>query len=236
MISIAILTTGDPISSVHELVPDFATLIRNVAAVDGASWQNFDIRNPQNLPDPHLFAAYIITGSRHSVTEFSPWMAQAAAHLRRIRDSGVGLFGICFGHQLMAWAFGGVVAINPQGYEVGCKVAQPLPADGALPWPTRRFAVPMCHRDTVVEAPRCARVLAVTDRDSHAALHYGNLCYSTQFHPEFTPQVLTRYVEHFRATLHQQGDDVDSLLAQSHDTPVAAALLHQFIRVVSDGG
>ncbi len=225
---IAVLVTGDPITPVCKLTPDFSTLVREVAADIDVAWVDIDIRECEAIPYPAEFAACIITGSPHSVTEHAPWIRLAEDYLRHARQTETPLFGICFGHQLMASAFGGKVAINPRGREMGTSVAEPLnsPPEG---WPEHALDVLMSHRDTVIEAPSAARVVLRTQREPHAALCYAKLCCSTQFHPEFTPEILRCYIEHYREQLTAQGDNVDSLLAQVRETPEARQLLRTFV-------
>lgn len=228
----AVFVTGDPISSVGKLTPDFGALIRAIAGDLDASWIDIDLREVNPLPDPAAFAACIITGSPHSVMERAAWMLQAEAYLRHARECGTALFGICFGHQLMASAFGGTVAINPRGREMGVCVAEPSECQSASVFPQQAIRVHMSHRDSVVAVPRGARVLLQTRREPHAALAYGDLCCSTQFHPEFTPAILRCYIEHYRAELAAQGDDVHALLSQIRETPRARQLLRNFVEAV----
>ena len=235
MSSIAVLVAGDPIPQVLDLVPNFGALIREIAGAIDVEWVEVDLRPLGRMPDPREFAACIVTGSPHSVTEQTPWIRQAQAYLRRARESSVGLFGICFGHQLMSSAFGGRVSVNPRGREMGfCSARPSSTTNGCLPWPSDSFEVLMSHRDTVSALPPGASVLAETDRDAHAAVHHGELCYSTQFHPEFTPAVLKLYIEHYRQQMLEQGDNVDQLISRIRETPMARALLRRFIHVALD--
>jgi GMP synthase (glutamine-hydrolysing) len=234
MSCLAVLIAGDPIPTALDLVPDFGALIRKIAGPIDVEWVEVDLRPLGRMPDPREFAACIITGSPHSVTEQTPWIVQAQAYLRRVRQAGVGLFGICFGHQLMSSAFGGCVSVNPKGREMGLCLARPSSTNSDALWPSDPFEVLMSHRDTVSVLAPGARVLAQTDRDAHAVVHHGDLCYSTQFHPEFTPELLRLYVEHYRQQMLEQGDDVDQLISRIRETPIARELLRRFIDVALD--
>jgi GMP synthase (glutamine-hydrolysing) len=229
MSCIAVLVAGDPIPQVLDLAPNFGALIREIGGAIDVEWVEVDLRPLGRMPDPREFAACIVTGSPHSVTEQTPWILQAEAYLRRVRESSVGLFGICFGHQLMSSAFGGRVSVNPRGREMGLCSARPLSINSDLLCPSDPFEVLMSHRDTVSALPPGASVLAETDREAHAAVHHGELCYSTQFHPEFTPAVLKLYIEHYRQQMLEQGDDVDQLISRIRETPMARDLLRRFI-------
>ncbi len=229
MSCIAVLITGDPIATVRQCVESFTPLIRDAAGSLDATWLEIDLRNEARLPDAREFAACIVAGSPHSVTERAPWMLRAEAYLRDARGLGTALFGICFGHQLMASAFGGRVALNPKGREMGLCLAKPVCANTEVQWPAEPIGVLMSHGDTVTALAPASRVLATTEREAHAAIDYGNACISTQFHPEFTPSVLRCYLEHYRQQMEAQGDDVEQLIACLRETPRARELLRRFM-------
>jgi GMP synthase (glutamine-hydrolysing) len=231
MSCIAVLITGDPIATVCRYTTSFTPLIRDIAGSLEATWAEIDLRNASKLPDPREFAACIIGGSPHSVTERAPWMLRAEAYLRDARTEGTLLFGICFGHQLLTSAFGGRVTHNPNGREMGLCVTRPVAPCEPLGWSAEPTDVLMSHGDTVSVPPPGARVLATTSRDAHAALDYGDLCFSTQFHPEFTPCVLQCYLEHYRQLMQSQGDDVDQLIAGLRETPKAREVLREFLHL-----
>lgn len=195
MVTIAVIVTGDPITSVRERSGDFAALIRRAAgSPPHVEWQLSDARN--GLPErPGSDAdAVIITGSPSSVSEDTPWMRAARSYVVACVGLEVPTLGICFGHQLIASALGGRVIENPRGREVGVFPARAYNPDPVLMLPTTRFWVPMAHGDTVERLPSGAVLLAGTEREPHAALRFATNCWGVQFHPEFSTEVMQAYL------------------------------------------
>lgn len=98
-------------------------------------------------------------------------------------------FGICLGHQLLADALGGAVAlaIKPEVgvFDVVVKDGKSLLA--GLPI---TMAVMQWHQAEVKVVPEGARVLAHSPLTGVQALQVGAHAFSTQFHCEFTPQAV----------------------------------------------
>lgn len=145
---------------------------------------------------------------------------------------GMPLFGVCYGHQLMAHALGGRVDFHPQGREVGCQTINLLPAAANDPllkdWPAQ-FAAHLPHEQTVVELPPGASVLAFSEHGPHQIVRYGPRAISTQFHPEFTPDISAACLHRRADTLRTEGKNFDLLLSALGDTPQATRLLKEFI-------
>jgi GMP synthase (glutamine-hydrolysing) len=190
------------------------------------------------LPGAHECAGAIVTGSWSNVTEHEEWSERTARWLRTARANGLPLFGICFGHQLMAYAFGGVVDFHPKGREIGQRELSLLEGhqqDLLLKGLPSQFRVNLTHEQTVLEPPDDARVLGRTSHDPHQILHYGASAWSVQFHPEFNRAVMGACIELRAANLKAEGWDVDSLLANLHPTDLAASLLRRFVQHVRRG-
>ncbi|RED52024.1 glutamine amidotransferase-related protein [Aestuariispira insulae] len=128
--------------------------------------------------------AYIVTGSANGVYERLPWMADLQDFLRSAHKAGKRLLGICFGHQLIADAFGGQVEKVDRGWAVGLhdyRVHHPLPG---MPDGRESFTVFATHQDQVVAPPPDALVLAGSDFCPNAVLKIGDHVLTMQCHPE----------------------------------------------------
>lgn len=186
--------------------------------------------------DPH---PVIISGSWAMVTDREPWSEAMAAWIRERYPTDAPLFGVCYGHQLMAYALGGVVDYHPQGRELGClnvwqleTVLKPHEAE-LLDAVATSFPAFLTHEQSVLRIPDGAKVLLRSEHDPHQMLSYRAGFYSVQFHPEFTVNLLGATIKRRAQQLQAEGQDVDNLLAQLQDTPEAHGLLLQFVHTYS---
>ena len=123
----------------------------------------------------------ILSGGPESVTE-----ANSPRAPQYVFDSGVPVFGVCYGMQTMAEQLGGKVASSDER-EFGYAAVQ-VTGDSAL------FAgleatqdVWMSHGDKVVEIPADFTKIAQTDTCPYAAMaNEEKKYYGVQFHPEVT--------------------------------------------------
>jgi len=133
--------------------------------------------------DPHQegLAGIILSGGPDSVGD--PGAPRAGFDLTAVT---VPMLGLCYGHQLIALAHGGVVEPGLEG-EYGLTRALVDP-DGALFEGTVRDQVVwMSHRDLVTELPEGFRAVASSDAVPIAAFeHPGRKIFGFQFHPEVT--------------------------------------------------
>jgi len=178
------------------------------------------------LPDPGEIGALVITGSPESVTSRAPWILEAERAVAGVVRAGVPTLGICFGHQLLGQALGGLVEVNPRGREMGSVRVRLLEADPLLGAAASPFVANMSHRDSVTRLPPGARVLGETERDPHAALRFGPRSWGVQFHPEFDGDVMRGYIDARRDVLSTEGIDPETLPAV--DAPEAARVLTAF--------
>ena len=192
----------------------------------------------EEIPPADPNRPVIITGSGAMVTDYHPWSARAAQWIRGAMEIGTPLFGVCYGHQLMADALGGRVGFHPKGREVGCQkihLSDIAIADPFLKNLPLTFSAHLLHEQTILEMPQGAKALAYSSHDPYQIVRYGPRALSTQFHPEFTVDINSAYLKRQAAVLHQEGRKLDDLLDQLEDTPQARQILTDFIEAAMQG-
>jgi GMP synthase-like glutamine amidotransferase len=188
--TIGILLCGDIPATLQAEFGPYSGMIRRLLGSRSASV--FDVQNGQLPRSTSSCEAYVITGSDAGVYDGLPWINDLMVFLRNARRSSK-LIGICFGHQVMAQAFGSSVIKSPKGWGIGLHRyelhARPYWMDDAA-----AVAVPASHQDQVVTLPSDARVIASSEFTPYAGLDYGGAI-SFQFHPEFSPTFATALIE-----------------------------------------
>ena len=147
----------------------------------------------ESLPQFDQISGAILSGSWAMVTDHAEWSERSAAWVRAAIDASLPLLGVCYGHQLMAYALGGKVADNPNGWERGLLPLVCVPEaqrDGLLAGLPDRFSAWLSHRQSVIAPPPQAQVLAASDKDGCQILRYSPQALSVQFHPEFSRRIM----------------------------------------------
>ncbi|CAI0806841.1 glutamine amidotransferase [Serratia ficaria] len=181
---------------------------------------------------PTEYCGVVITGSPAMVTEQLPWSERAADWLRQAMSIALPLFGVCYGHQLLAYALGGEVGYHPQGMEAGTLEIELLPAaanDRRLAFLPPRFKANLIHAQSVLTPPAGAEPLARSRQDACQILRYGDRALTTQFHPEFNGAVMHQYLD-WLGELHPEQREAYRLQQQQvSDTPFSRLLLQGFV-------
>lgn len=227
---ILILRTGDAAAPVAESRGQFPALIREtIGEAWGGPWVEHDVRVDPALPALDAVAAVVITGSSHSVMERTPWMLHTEGYVREASSRRKPLFGICFGHQLVAQALGGLVQKNPRGREIGTVRVRRSDVDPIFDGVPEAFDVNATHVDTVARLPEGARLLAESELDPSQAFALGETIRCVQFHPEIDGDAMRRYVKARAHLIDAEGGDSEAVHARAKDAPHAAAILRNFV-------
>jgi GMP synthase-like glutamine amidotransferase len=179
-----------------------------------------DVVEGEPLPAVGDFDGYVVSGSDKGVYDDTPWMAPLRAFLVEARAASKPLFGICFGHQIMADVFGGKAEKVGEA-EVGVRAFE---ADGAV------IKGHVWHQDQVTQVPPGAEVIAKAEYCPVAGLAYDFPAMSVQFHPEYSADYVATFLRRARGAVLS---DVatDKAVAQFEASDVQADL---FARQVGD--
>ncbi len=230
---ILLIQAGTPPDDIRKREGDLCDWFRRALGRHGDGLEVVRVFEGAALPAPGVHRAAIVTGSWAMVTDRLDWSEATADWIRQAMDVDMPLFGVCYGHQLMAHALGGEVGYHPAGLEVGCQEIELLPSAksdplaGALP---SHFTAHLTHLQTVLAPPLGAVALARSSHDPHQILRYGPHAVSTQFHPEFTPGISAACVTRRADMLRSEGHDPEAMLRNLSETPVAQDLLQRFVQ------
>ncbi|GAB2629088.1 glutamine amidotransferase [Novilysobacter erysipheiresistens] len=226
-----ILETGKPVAPMRRH-GDFAHWIRVAAGLSRDEAVVVDVEGGEPLPNREGFAGVIVSGSAAMVTQRLDWSEAAAAWLRDAAHAGLPLFGICYGHQLLAHALGGEVGDNPRGREMGTLGIELLPAatgDGLFEAIPARFDAQLSHLQSVLRLPDGAVALARSAGDDCQAFRWGECAWGVQFHPEFSVTHMRGYIRARKVALQREGLDPQALLAAVGAAPEARRVLRRFV-------
>ncbi|WP_374273963.1 type 1 glutamine amidotransferase [Brevundimonas sp.] len=224
---IAILETGQPPEALRERFDDYPAAFRKLLGLGGET-QVFDVERA--LPaDPTAFQGVIVTGSPAGAYEDRAWIPPLEDWLRAARGR-TRLIGICFGHQIMAQAFGGRVEKSDKGWGVGLHRYDIVATEPWMVPSADHIAIPVSHQDQVVDPGPEARVIARSDFTPFGGLAWGEDAISLQCHPEFEPAYAAALVEARRGRIPDAVVDTAlASLTQPDDRALVGGWLRRFL-------
>lgn len=230
---IAIIETGIPPEPLKDRHGDYPAMMARMLApiAPGFRFSTARVCRGDPLPGVADFDGLLITGSAAGVYEEHAWIAPLEELVRDTAKAGKPQVGICFGHQLMAQAFGGKVEKSDKGWGVGVHRYR---VNGRAEWMTPELSQIACtvsHQDQVVEAPSGAEVLAGSEFCPIGAIAYAQgRTISFQMHPEFehayASELLRLRADRIARPLVDQG--LESLNQQSDRRRLAEWIVNFF--------
>jgi len=230
-----IIKLGDTLPELAAQKGDFEDWILRGMGLTRSQVRIVDPTRGEALPAPGTIAGAVLTGSHAMVTDHVPWSERTASWLRDIVAVRVPVLGICYGHQLLAYALGGEVGPNPHGSEMGTVEAwltEAGQADSLLGDLEDTIHVHASHAQTVLRLPKGATLLATSAMDRALAFALDGSVWGVQFHPEFDAEIATAYLKTFGELLEADGQDPRALAAACARSSPAAVLLSRFGRLV----
>lgn len=188
---IGILTTGHVnetlVDRFGEYPPMFAEMFQRIDP--SLRFQDWSVVDGVFPTDVHACDAWLVTGSKFGVYDPEPWIEPLKSLLIDIRTAGLPIIGICFGHQIIAEAFGGQVTKSEKGWGAGAHEYRVLGKPSWMADAPDSFSMHAMHQDQVQSLPDDARVLAASEFCPIAMAAYGDPdmpdAITIQPHPEF---------------------------------------------------
>ena len=230
-----ILKVGTTYPAIASAYGDFDIWTRQGLEVPEADTCILDIEHGAPLPGVDECSGIVITGSHSMVTENLDWSVKLENWIRSPLEAGIPILGICYGHQLLARAAGGVVNFHPKGEEIGTVRIQLLPActeDGLFSALPQIFSAHASHSQSVLHLPSNAMRLAFNAHEAYQAFRIGECAWGIQFHPEYSADIMRAYIREASTGPHSAGLNVPERFGHVEETPVAAQVLKNFGRFV----
>jgi GMP synthase (glutamine-hydrolysing) len=227
-----IIETGQPVRTLKHH-GRFSHWIRVAAGLAADEMRVVNVEENEALPDAGDFLGTIVSGSAAFVTDLAPWSERTADWLREAAHTETPLFGICYGHQLLAHALGGEVGYNPNGRESGTVSIELRPdaiEDPLFAGMPQRFSAHATHLQTVLRPPEDAVVLARSQQDDCHAFRWGSQAWGVQFHPEFATHHMRGYVRARSDCIRRHGQCPKAVEHAVGPAPQARRLLQRFVR------
>ena len=156
---------------------------------------------PQNIDECD---AYLITGSKASVYDDADWIQRLKHFVVECFEQEKKLLGICFGHQLIAHALGGLVKKNTRGWGMGLASSQVTGKPDWLSPVQKEFNLLVSHQDQVMKLPPQASLIAGNDFCPIASYQVNRSILTFQGHPEFNRDYIQYLMSNRRKVIGEQ--------------------------------
>ncbi|EFJ19712.1 hypothetical protein SELMODRAFT_110438 [Selaginella moellendorffii] len=217
----------------------YGALLVKLLSHPGETWETFRIvdgifPSEEQLAD---YSGFVVSGSAHDAHGNEAWITQLCGVLCDLHEEKKRILGVCFGHQVLSRALGGVTGRAPVGWEVGLKEMYTndhfqLKRYGRnIP---KRLRVLQSHRDQVLELPPGGTLLGSSQNTRVEMFAVEDHILGIQGHPEFTKDVLLDIIESRRASqalsITEANEAKASLEAAKEDRQQLSELCKNFLK------
>ena len=187
MMKIGILLVG---RASEDLVNEYGTYADMLIALIDTEEQVFEFKTfnilDDEFPKDHLECdGWIVTGSPHGVYEDHSWIPTVSQLINNVYEANLPIFGVCFGHQLIAQALGGHVEKSEKGWGLGLHTYQVNNKPDYMSNLSEEVTLNICHQDQVLRPPQGATVYAKSEFCENAGFYIKDKVLTMQAHPEF---------------------------------------------------
>ena len=145
----------------------------------------YEVQLEEYPKDENECDAFLVTGSKVSAYEDLPWINKLKEFIQSLHANKKKIIGICFGHQLIAEALGGIVIKSNRGWHVGVDSVKVNDEAKIFGIPNDVFNLIYNHQDEVHTLPENAKLLASSENCPIGMMSIDNHILSFQGHIEF---------------------------------------------------
>lgn len=200
---LAILMTNTDESAFAQAHPKDGEKFTRLIHLVRSDWQltSFDVKSGVFPSDINKFDGVMITGSPASVHDCAQWVARLLEVIRDAYARNILIFGACYGHQAIALALGGAVGPNPAGWVFGLTHSTITDRADWMEELPQIFPQYGAHIEAVTKLPDGATILSRSDACEVTGYRIGDSVYTTQNHPEMTPDFIAALVAEYHDKL-----------------------------------
>jgi GMP synthase-like glutamine amidotransferase len=143
---------------------------------------------PNHLDD---YDGYLISGSAYGVYDDAPFISRLIDLIQKIHQAKKPLFGVCFGHQIIAHALGGQAQKWDEGWVLGTieitltELPDWVEEKDWIDGKENTINLIHVHQDQVTRLPKGAKLVGTAGLCKNAAFIIGDTVFAVQGHPEF---------------------------------------------------
>ena len=143
---------------------------------------------PNHLDD---YDGYLISGSAYGVYDDAPFISRLMDLIQKIHQAKKPLFGVCFGHQIIAHALGGQAQKWDEGWVLGTteitltELPDWVEEKDWIDGKENTIKLIHVHQDQVTKLPKGAKLVGTAGLCKNAAFIIGDTVFAVQGHPEF---------------------------------------------------
>jgi GMP synthase (glutamine-hydrolysing) len=186
----------------------------------------------ESFPPVEKFSGIIVGGSAFMLSEGDdPWVSRLREYVSDAAEKKIPIFGICFGHQLLAQMFGCRVErrIPREFGRVTVELTDQGKHDPLFKDIPETVDVLMSHAEVVVGNGPEVHSLAQNSFNENQALALGDRIRTVQFHPEFPLEMLELIWHRRKDVMAEEGIDIEKAKASLQETDQIRLVLSNFV-------
>ena len=217
-----------------EVAGSYEHMFSSMFSGHDVSLSPFEVFNGELPNDPKEYDGYVISGSRASVYEDEQWIRDLEGFIRDTVGESVPVFGVCFGLQVMAQAFGGTVERATGGWAGGVRTLDVSERRGWMADTTTAVSLIMSHEDQVVVLPTGASLLGSSDHCANFLVEFTPRHIGIQGHPEFAPPFAEAVYANRREAYGELVDEALVSLGQPTDSETVVNWMYEILDAAGD--